>query len=99
LYNTIGKILGIEYIYENETINAPSNYINQGGVLAKDVAKIPNDLLLKMQNALATADLDLLIELIKSMRTDHAELTSHLLNLASEYNYDQLQKILYKKQI
>jgi len=97
LFNTIGKILGIKYIYEDEILASPTKYTTDHPALAKDIAKLPNNLLLKMQNALAVADLDLLIELIMSMDNNHSELSKHLMNLASEYDYDQLQRILHKK--
>jgi CheY-like chemotaxis protein len=97
LFNTIGKILGIAYIYEDEILATPTKYATDHSALEEDIVKLPNNLLLKMQNALAIADLDLLIELIKNMGTEHSELGKHLMKLALSYDYDQLQRILHKK--
>jgi hypothetical protein len=54
--------------------------------------------LLKMQNALDVADLDLLVLLIKNIENDNSELANTLLNLALNYDYDHLQEILHRKE-
>lgn len=97
LFKKIGQILGIKYIYENEQIPSPTKYLNQDGTIEKDIVKIPNGQLLKMQNALAVADLDLLVTLIDGLKIDYSEVANHLGNLAANYDYDQLQRLLYAK--
>ncbi|MEK7720456.1 MAG: ATP-binding protein, partial [Bacteroidota bacterium] len=98
LFNTIGKVLGIKYIYENVTEAQPTNYSHDINSIVLDIKKLPNSLLLKMQNALNVADLDLLVQLINTIETDNSELSKILLNLATDYNYDQLQEILHIKE-
>ncbi len=98
LFMTIGKILGINYIYDEEKPESESKYLNNPDALKEDIAKLPNRLIVKMQQALAVADLDLLIELIESFESDNQELTQQLLNLALNYDYDKLQQILSKKE-
>ncbi len=98
LFNLIGKILGIKYIYDNEMLPSTAKLLLDNDAIAGDMMKLPNSLLLKMQNALAVADLDLLISLIKSIETDHAELAENLMNLALNYHYDQLQLLLQEKE-
>ncbi len=98
LFNTIGKILGINYIYENDTPILANKYSSDSLALAEDIAQLPNNLLLKMQNALAVADLDLLILLIKSMEGTKEELAQKLMHLAVNYDYDQLQLLLTGKE-
>ncbi|MCX6221144.1 MAG: PAS domain S-box protein [Bacteroidia bacterium] len=98
LFNTIGKILGINYIYENVTETEPTNYNHNIDTIALDIKKLPNSLLLKMQNALDVADLDLLVRLINTIEADSSELSKILLNLATDYDYDQLQEILHIKE-
>jgi len=98
LFNTIGKVLGIKYIYENVTETEPTNYNHDIDTIALDIKKLPNSLLLKMQNALDVADLDLLVQLINTMEADNSELSKTLLNLATDYDYDQLQEILHIKE-
>jgi len=51
-----------------------------------------------MQQALAVADLDLMIDLIKTQEQDNPELTQQLMNLAVNYDYDQLQQLLNTKE-
>ena len=98
LFHTIGKILGITYIYEDEALAIPSDYLSDAAIVRKAVAKLPNSLLLKMQNALAVADLDLLVQLIESMQQNDSELAQQLLNLVKNYDYDRLQQLLNKKE-
>jgi two-component system sensor histidine kinase/response regulator len=98
LFNTIGKILGINYIYENVSEDKPINYTRDIDAIAPDIKKLPNSLLLKMQNALDVADLDLLVQLINTMDADNTELSKLLLNLATDYDYDKLQEILHIKE-
>jgi len=97
LFHTIGKILGITYIYEDEALATPSDYLSDAAIVRKAVAKLPNSLLLKMQNALAVADLDLLVQLIESMQQNDSELAQQLLNLVKNYDYDHLQQLLKKE--
>ncbi|MCK9411563.1 MAG: PAS domain S-box protein [Prolixibacteraceae bacterium] len=98
LFNTIGKILGINYIYENVIETERTNYSHDTEAIALAIKKIPNSMLLKMQNALDVADLDLLVQLINTMEADNSELSKLLLNLATDYDYDQLQGILHIKE-
>ena len=98
LFSTIGKILGVKYIYDDETPVSESKYINNHDALIADIAKLPNRLVIKMKQALAVADLDLLIGLINSMETENPDLVQQLMNLAVNYDYDQLQQILNKKE-
>jgi len=98
LFNTIGKLLGIKYIFDDEAPVSESKYPNDIDALTADIAKLSNRLILKMQQALAVADLDLLIELIHSFELENAELAEHFRNLALNYDYDQLQLILNSKE-
>jgi CheY-like chemotaxis protein len=97
LFGIIGKLLGIKYIYDDQAPSLQLKYLNNENALAEDMAKLPNRLVLKMQQALAVADLDLMIELIKTMEQDNPELTQQLMSLAVNYDYDQLQQLLNKK--
>jgi len=98
LFSTIGKILGIKYIYDNELASSSAKILLDNDAIAGGIINLPNSLLLKMQNALAVADLDLLIILIKSIEADHPELADKLMNLAQNYHYDQLQILLHEKE-
>lgn len=98
LFNTIGKILGINYIYDIEKSISPDKYLLNTGAMDLDIAKLPNSLLLKMQNALDVADMDLLVQLIKSNEQENPELAQKLMDLASNYDYDKLQDALHRKE-
>jgi PAS domain S-box-containing protein len=97
LFNTIGKILNIRYIYEDEVMTQKARYTDDGSALESDMAKLPNSLVLKMQNALSVADIDQLIKLCKSVKTTNKDLAKHLMHLAENYEYTTLEQLLNRK--
>lgn len=99
LFGTIGNILGINYIYEEETTFDQQKYHTNDEAILDDIGKLPERLVLKMQDAVEVADLDLLIELINGIDAENSELAQHLTTLANNYDYDYLQQILRNKEI
>lgn len=97
LFNTIGKILHVSYIYADDTQLQLTNYKDDDNALESALSKLPNSLILKMQNALSVADIDLLVQLIKSTKVANKDLSMHLLNLAENYDYVQLELLLNRK--
>ncbi len=98
LLNAIADILGIEYIYEDEITHSPDRFLIDDDAFGENIAKLPSDLVLQMKDAIAVADIDLLIELIDSIGANNSELARHLLLLANNYDYDYLQQLLIRKQ-
>jgi DnaJ-domain-containing protein 1 len=98
LFSTIGNILGIKYIYDDESEFQSIDKQEELDSLTPEIGRLPNSMLLKMQNMLAIADLDQLVMLIKSLETDFPELTRKLLSLASNYEYDYLHQLLHNKE-
>jgi len=93
LFGVVGKILDIKYIYEDE-MQATSLFRSNLELGAGEMAQLPADLIAKMKDALAVADLDLLIELIESIDPVNSELAQQLLALAKNYDYENLQQLL-----
>jgi len=94
LFGTLAKILDIEYTYE-ETLPKPEDkYIENEQLVAGDIAKLPKSLVIQMTDALAVADLDLLVDLIESIEADNNGIAQKLLNLAKNYEYENLQQLL-----
>ncbi|MBF0100446.1 MAG: response regulator [Desulfobacterales bacterium] len=95
LFHTIGKILGVTYIYDKEALSATPlpKPISEDGSVESAIGKLPHDLIAQMQDAVLSADLDRLIELIAQIDSSHAELAQQLKNLAQNYDYDALQQI------
>ena len=94
LFGVIGDVLGIKYLYEDPTTSAQTIYLYDNEAIVKDIVKLPQSLLLQLQNALAIADLNQLIRLINSINQDNPDLAQYLVTLAKNYDYDQLQKTL-----
>jgi CheY-like chemotaxis protein len=98
LFSAIGKALGIEYIYEEEkTTPPPSKYQNNEKAITEDIAKLPDELAFQMLEAVEVADFHLLIQLIKTIGNENAELATHLMSKANNYDYDFFMKLLIPK--
>ena len=98
LFAAIGKALGIEYIYEEEkTTPPPSKYLDNAALVEDDIARLPEELVLNIKDAVEVADFHLLLELIRTIEKENSELAIHLLSKANNYDYDYLQKILISK--
>jgi PAS domain S-box-containing protein len=98
-FGTIGNVLGIKYLYEDEVPFAQERFFADDEAIVENISKLPNDLVLKMQDAVAVADLDKLIELIEGIDHDHSQLARLLIALANNYDYDYLKQVLSKKEI
>jgi len=94
LFSTIGEILGITYIYEENELKIADPYQQNDSLIFAEIAKLPNSLVLEMRDALAVADLDLFVAQIKTIDQENEHLTKFLLNLANNFNYDYLQRLL-----
>ncbi len=98
LFDIIGKVLGINYIYEEEKPAAVQlKYQDDAGALDEAIARLPSDLVFQMQDAVESANFYQLITLIKSIDTDNSELSEHLKTLADNYNYIDLQQLFKKR--
>jgi PAS domain S-box-containing protein len=95
LFNLIGKMLDIKYIYdfENEPVSQVY-YQNNENSLADDIAKLSKNLLLQMRNAVSVANFGLLNSLIRKIEAENPVLSKHLIMKADNYDYEYLQKIL-----
>jgi CheY-like chemotaxis protein len=94
LFGTLGKILDIEYIYDETVPKPEAKYDDNLELISDDIAKLPKNLVIQMNDALAVADLDLLINLIESIDADNIGIAQKLLNLAKNYEYENLQQLL-----
>jgi PAS domain S-box-containing protein len=94
LLSTIGKVLGVDFIYEDEKTSSETKYMNNEQALLNDIAELPIDLKTQMLKAIDVADINQLISLIQGIHSQNMDLSSHLMSLAKNYDYDYLQQIL-----
>ena len=94
LFDTIGKVLGIKFIYEDETYTSQTKYFYDDEVIAANILRLSASLVLQMQNAVAVADINRLKKLITSIDADNSQLAQHLMTMAKNYDYNRLQKLL-----
>lgn len=94
LFGTLGKILHIDYIYEDEQLTSELKTHQNRDYPISDLNTLPQDLLAQMKEALAVADLDLLTDLIGQISPDESELSRQLMVLVKNYDYANLQRLL-----
>jgi CheY-like chemotaxis protein len=98
LFNTIGQILGLVFITEEEKpANPPSKYMNNPEAIVEDMARLPENLRAQMLNKVEAADFHQVIELIKNIESDNPDLADHLIDLADNYDYTRLAQIFKKE--
>jgi PAS domain S-box-containing protein len=99
LFGTIGMVLNVKYRYEEEkNLGTTDKYLSDERAIETDIKQLPDDLVKKMQEAIAVADFDHLIELTQNMNAEFSELARRLRTLANNFDYDYLQKLLNKKE-
>jgi PAS domain S-box-containing protein len=97
LFSTIEKVLGIKYIYNDGAPLTQSNEIIDDGEVSGEIAKLPENMVSEMLEAVSVADLDLLIKLIDRVDSSNSELAQYLRTLAMNYDYEHIKYILTKK--
>lgn len=97
LFETVGNLLGIRYIFEKGTYPASEKYTENIDLLKSDILKINSQLAAEMLNAVMIADIDKLLTLIHQIDEQNSELARHLLQLANNFDYEHLQQILQKE--
>jgi PAS domain S-box-containing protein len=97
LFNTIGKLLGIDYIYDQESENSQEQYFSDEGDILNSIKNLPENLIVKMSDALSAADIDRLVELINSIDPKNENLIQKLLSYTSNFDYNYLHKIFDTK--
>ncbi len=94
LFNTIGKILDIEYIYEEESyteeLNKPVSEMQLEVSLSKLSARNREALL----NSVAVADHDQLIEIIEQIALEDADLGRELMSMARNFEYQNIENLI-----
>jgi signal transduction histidine kinase/DNA-binding NarL/FixJ family response regulator len=94
LFSTLGKILGISYVYEEEQADSSRASHSQRKIIAEDIEQLPPGHVQGMLDALSVADLDLLIDLIDNLPPGNEETAGYLMELAKNYEYGALQNLL-----
>ena len=93
MFDIIGKVLGIQYIYENGKTTSESVYLNKQA-LKKDLASLPKKLVSQMQDAVEVGDFNQLMKLLNLIEHTYPDLARLLMVQAKKYNYDYFQQLL-----
>jgi signal transduction histidine kinase/DNA-binding response OmpR family regulator len=93
-YGTIGKVLGIQYFFEEETTLTPTDYLYDEDTASVDISKLPEGIQLNLRKAAEMADSDLMVEILNSNIIVNQELANHLMRVANNFEWDYLHRIL-----
>ena len=94
LFNTIEKILGIKYVYDDVSDSKQEKYLDNDKEIVTDITKLSGELVSQMLEAIAVADMDTLIEHINNVGLENTKLALHLMTLANNYEYENLKQLL-----
>ena len=90
----ISETLGIKFSYEKTDFELPlSSYSGNLNAIKEDLANVQQRLVTEILAAIDTADLDLILELIKQIDQDHSDLVQYLTALANDYDYTYLEHL------
>jgi two-component system, sensor histidine kinase and response regulator len=93
LFSTIGKLLDIKYIFEDE-ISLQTPVLHNIEIISNDISKLPPKLISELKEALACGDLDLFIKITEGIYPENTQLTQLFLMHARNYDYEKLEQLL-----
>jgi signal transduction histidine kinase/CheY-like chemotaxis protein len=95
LFGTISTVLGVTYTYSDRSDAGNRRYGDTDQeLIMREMCNFPGSLVRQMQEAVAVADLDLLIGLVSSAATWQPNAAAFITRLAGRYDYDAL-KVLF----
>ena len=82
--------------YEDETPAPPSKYLYDSVAVKEDIAKLPDNIVSKMRDAVAVADSEALIKLINGTEQVNPELAQLLISVVNNFDWGYLQRLFSK---
>jgi PAS domain S-box-containing protein len=96
LYETIGKLLGVEYVFSDEA--GPAKLLPGAAVMSAMTAEIlsvlPEESINKMRDAVTNADFDLMMELAGGVEDHNILVAQELRSLIERFEYSELLELL-----
>jgi len=93
IFAVLGKCLGLRYVYAEDTGQAAKD-TNVEPLTSEDLAGLPEALRRDMLKAVEDGDMAELRALIAQIRETDAGMASKLKNLADQYDYEGLSRVL-----
>lgn len=90
IFEAIHKHLGVSFIYEESLSMADSIFVEPIALNPGDLATLPQDLLASLSQAVLEGDLEAIGQSIEQIRLQDEALGDALLNLANQYQFEQL---------
>jgi CheY-like chemotaxis protein len=94
LFNAIGNILEIRYIYESESVESTIEDSLLEEQVVEKLKRLPTEMTQEMNDAIEIADFERLIALIERISLEDKELSVHLLLFANNYDYNYFNTLL-----
>jgi CheY-like chemotaxis protein len=94
LFGTIGKVLGIQYVYEEEIPKATTEFVYDDVTVARDIGNLPAEILFRLQDAVEIADSDQIATIFESFGINNQRLAQHLTTMSNNFEWEYLQQLL-----
>ncbi|RPJ17853.1 MAG: PAS domain S-box protein [Desulfobacteraceae bacterium] len=95
LFEIIGRLTGADYLYEEAGGDEKASItVDDAVVMRKSVAELPPDFVGQLRDAVESADLDRLNNLVGQLITDHPTLAQRIQEMAARYEYEALIELL-----
>ncbi len=89
LYDLLGKLLGLRYIYADELDRTP-DHPKPATITQESLAALPKELIQAMGQAVAGGDMSRLVELIGEVESLDSAVAHELQTLAERYDYEKI---------
>ena len=92
-FDKIGKLLGVHYVYEEETATSPA--VTESAFSAEALAALPKDLTDRIRQATVNADFDVVLELADEVGRTDQPLAAALRSLAERFDSERIIAALH----
>ncbi|MDM8526620.1 two-component regulator propeller domain-containing protein [Anaerolineales bacterium HSG24] len=92
IFEMMHKHIGVQYVYEE-----PAQAIIQSTTEVLTVSELPDEWLASFQQAVITADMDVMLELIDGLDDQHNALADALTDLVNNFEYEKLRDLVEGK--
>ncbi|NPU83960.1 MAG: PAS domain S-box protein [Syntrophaceae bacterium] len=91
LFENIRRLIGVEYLYdETGALESTPREAGDSEKMRRIIAALAPELVSRMRDAVESADMDLLNELVGRMAAEHPDFTQRMQQMAARYEYEAM---------
>jgi len=93
IFEVMGRLLDIEYIYEPESESAPAR-IGEANLTSAMLAELPEELLQEFRETTLVLNMEAILEVIERIEAHAPETAEHLRVLAQSFQIKRIREVL-----